>query len=67
MISFCSASSTVMPGAMVTLLAGPAAVAAAAVGLPSTGRCDGSIDSPRARIVARSMTLRNSRTLPGQS
>ena len=30
------------------------------------GRCCGSMNGPGARIVARSMTLRSSRTLPGQ-
>ena len=51
------------PGAMVTPLVGSIGRG----GGPKRGRCCASMNSPRARIVARSMTLRSSRTLPGQS
>ena len=63
-ISLRSASSTVIPGAIVTPLDTGSTLRGAG---PKRGRCCGSMNSPRARIVARSMTLRSSRTLPGQS
>src|SRR3954467_9982054 len=56
-----SASSTVVPGDRAK-----AGWPDGGVSTSDGGRCRGSMNSPSARIVARSITLRSSRTLPGQ-
>jgi hypothetical protein len=56
-----SASSTVMPGVSATV-----GFVVSAVSVTSGGRCFISMNSPELRMTARSMTLRSSRTLPGQ-
>ena len=60
-ISRRSASSTVVPG-----VSDSVGFATSGESVTSGGSCFGSMNSPELRITARSITLRSSRTLPGQ-